>query len=272
MRYAVIGKGFIFPRHRKAIQDTFGKLELTCDIDWNKNPDYTDWRDMFDSKEFRKIDTVVICTPNYLHAEMVRLALAMKKNVICEKPLTIDNNFYGLDGVNTVLQLRYNKDVNNIRKNIEGVNNKINIIVKTYREKEYWNSWKGDPEKSGGILYNMGIHYLDLLVYILGDVLFINNVEITKTLAKGEVVFDKGLGTFHIELMTEPGETVREIIVNGKKIEIEGATIPLSERDNIRTDLHTEVYKHFLNSRGISLSEAKKSLLLAWELLENNGK
>ena len=29
-------------------------------------------------------------------------------------------------------------------------------------------SWKGDEEKSGGILFNIGIHFFDMLIHIFG--------------------------------------------------------------------------------------------------------
>ncbi|MCL2074842.1 MAG: Gfo/Idh/MocA family oxidoreductase [Betaproteobacteria bacterium] len=35
-----------------------------------------------------QIDVIDICTPPYLHAEMIKMAMQAKKHVICEKPLT----------------------------------------------------------------------------------------------------------------------------------------------------------------------------------------
>ena len=37
-----------------------------------------------------RIDVIDICTPNYLHAEMVLGAIAAGKHVYCEKPLALD--------------------------------------------------------------------------------------------------------------------------------------------------------------------------------------
>jgi len=47
MKFAVIGKGFIFERHRQAIEKLGHELTLTCDIDPAKQADYLDWAEMF---------------------------------------------------------------------------------------------------------------------------------------------------------------------------------------------------------------------------------
>lgn len=265
MKYAVIGQGFIWPRHKKGIKDSGGKVLLTCDPE--KPAQFKNWMEMFNSPKFKKVDTVVILTPNYLHGSMVREALRRGKKVLCEKPLVIDNNTDGLEGVNTILQLRYNPNVEIIKKSLKE-DNHVKITVKTYREPEYWKSWKGQPHKSGGILYNMGIHYIDLLIHLLGNPVSINGILVTDTTANGSVQFENGVGEFIIELHKEPMATVREILVNGQKENIEGATIPLFDGTQLEyQNLHSEVYKHFVNGEGIPLSEAKKSLQLVHDLL-----
>jgi len=47
----------------------------------------SDWQRLLDDPA---IDVIDVCTPNYLHAEMSRAALAAGKHVYCEKPLAID--------------------------------------------------------------------------------------------------------------------------------------------------------------------------------------
>ena len=106
-KYAIIGKGFIFSRHVEAIELTGGKVVLTCDIDTTKGADFLDYREMLDSPKMKEVDVVVICTPNHLHAEMVRDVLHIGKTVLCEKPLTINTDFSGMEGVNVVQQLHY---------------------------------------------------------------------------------------------------------------------------------------------------------------------
>lgn len=37
------------------------------------------------------LDMVYICTPNYLHAKHIQLALANHKHVVCEKPMCVSS-------------------------------------------------------------------------------------------------------------------------------------------------------------------------------------
>ena len=253
MKFAIIGKGFIYHRHKKAIEDLGHEVYLTCDNDLDKKPDFSDWLEMYNHPDFENIDVVVICTPNYLHATMAREALLRGKRVLCEKPLSI-NGIKNLDGVNTVLQLRYHPALRNLKAK--------DVFVKAvmFRDEHYWDSWKGNFVKSGGILFNLGIHYIDLLIFLLGKPKYIENVSITDALATGKVLFENGSGTFHIEIVDSREKANRSILVDGKEIN-------LSNKDNLSyEDLHKDAYLHFIDGNGIPLKEAYKSLKLVHDL------
>ena len=53
-----------------------------------------------------EIDVIDICTPPYMHAEMVAEALKAGKHVICEKPLT---GYFGNEGDATPIGLKVKK-------------------------------------------------------------------------------------------------------------------------------------------------------------------
>lgn len=254
-----MGMGFIYPRHKQAIESLGHEVYLTCDIDPEKKADFTDWSEMFGDPRFAHVDYVSVCTPNYLHAEMCREALKRGKKVVCEKPLTIDADFSGLEDVNVVLQLRQNPKVQNLEAK------DIDIYVKTYREPKYFESWKGQPELSGGILMNMGVHYIDLLIHILGKPKAVRYSGYSDLVARGEVEFERGIGSYYIELSKEPMEVVRKITIDGHEADLEGATIPLNNSDSV-VNLHTKVYEEVLAGRGTKLDAARKSLELIAEL------
>lgn len=264
MRYAVCGLGFISKRHINAISNVGGTVAMTCDIDPSKNADYRDWVEMFRSPAFKQVDAVAVCTPNYTHSAIVREAVRLGKKVICEKPLTIFGDTQGMDGAKVVLQLRYNPRVQRLKRELKGNQNQIDIKVRTFREESYFKSWKGDATRSGGILYNMGVHYIDLLEHLLGEPECILETHYEERLAWGRVRFQKGIGTYHIELSREQGVN-RTIQVNGRVEDLEGATIPLTDTGEA-LDLHTQVYKAFERDKGIGVSEARKSLELVEEL------
>ena len=264
MKTALIGCGFISSRHRQAMSESGCELILTCDNDPDKKADYLDYREMFKDTRYNDIDLVVVATPNYTHADICREVLKTGKKVLCEKPLTINSDFEGLQDVNVVMQLRHNKRLNSYRPG----NKNIDIFVKTYREPSYFESWKGQEALSGGILYNMGIHYIDLLVHLLGKPIEIKKTFLSDRLAYGEILFTKGRGTYHIELSTEPGPVIRKIVVNGVSWDFEGATIPLKDKGDV-INLHTEVYKDLIKGNGLKLKHARKSLDLVAKLIKH---
>lgn len=259
-KFAVIGLGFIFPRHKQAIESNNGEIILTCDVDPLKSADFTDWVEMLHSEKFKDVDVVSICAPNYLHSVMAREVLRLGKKVLSEKPLTIFADIEDNENLDVVMQLRCNPKVIELKSN--NFRGDIGIYVKTYREDKYWDSWKGNPNKSGGLLYNMGVHYIDLLCHLLGEPInILNSTYNGKNLASGEVQFVNGIGKYHIEITNEPVAVVRKISINGEEVDLEGATIPLTDSGQV-INLHTEVYRKFLSGDRVGVSEAKKSINL----------
>lgn len=254
-KFAVIGLGFIYPRHKQSIEAVGGEVYLTCDIDKTKNPDFTDWVEMFNHPKFEEVSYVIICTPNYLHSTITREALLRGKKVLCEKPLSI-NGTEGMDGVKTVMQLRYHPALQGMNKPKE-----VYVEAKMFRDDKYWNSWKGNDVMSGGVLFNLGVHYIDLLVFLLGDSWEIVRVKKSRKCVEGEVRFGESTARFHIEAVDSRDNQGRKLIADGKEI-------VLSNQDNLSyEDLHTAVYKDFLKGKGVSLEETKKSIKLIRAIL-----
>ena len=157
MKTAIIGYGVIGKVHAKVIP-SYAELVAICDIDEAKletAPDvahYTDWKKMLDEV---KPEAVHICTPHYLHAEMVIEALGRGINVLCEKPLCIHEGDIGriLEAAkNSTAQLcvcqqnRYNAVNTAVKKYIEGKKVEVGVGQVTWiRDAAYYNSgeWRG---------------------------------------------------------------------------------------------------------------------------------
>ena len=98
-RIAVIGCGAISGNHINAIVGSGNKICALCDIvpehaqekiekfELAGVPIYTDYVELLEKE---KPDSIHICTPHYLHAEMVIAALGRGIHVLCEKPLAIN--------------------------------------------------------------------------------------------------------------------------------------------------------------------------------------
>ena len=132
------------------------------------------------------LDIVSICAPNGNHLDYGEKAAEAGKHVIVEKPIEVT-----LKRANTLIekckknnvqlaviyQSRFMPEIEKLKKQIE--QNEIGDIfmgdayIKWYRNQEYYDSgaWRGTFElDGGGVLINQGIHTIDLLQWLMGDV------------------------------------------------------------------------------------------------------
>lgn len=254
MNWAIVGLGFISSRHIQAIEHIGHKVILTCDDDEQKNPDFLTFDIMCESEEFKKVDNVAILTPNYLHIPMVKKCLEKGKRVLCEKPLGIEEYDLPDDGsVFCVLQLR-----KRLPKDIERPK-KVDLILNFHRDQSYWDGWKGDESKSGGILYNLGIHYIDYLIQLLGDNPEICYKMCDKDFAAGFLKF--GETKVHYKMTIDKSKPIQRTIT------LDGKEINLSNQENLSyEDLHKYVYEDFTKGQGVLPSDALRAIKLVEKL------
>jgi len=193
VRFGIIGCGVVGPWHINAIRKVENaRLIAVADNVEEKAkkiseeygvPYYTDYEDLLKRDD---IDVVNICLPSGLHKEACIKAAEYKKHIICEKPLEItipkirkileavEKNKVKLE---VIFQRRFFEASKLIKQAIE--NKKLGKIIsgsvymKYYRTQEYYDSagWRGTWEMDGGgCLMNQGIHGIDLLQYLVGEV------------------------------------------------------------------------------------------------------
>ena len=287
-KFALIGAaGYIAPRHMRAIKDTGN--DLLAALDKNDSVGvidsyfpgahfFTEFErfDRYLEKQRRengnKIDYVSICSPNYLHDAHIRFALRIDAHAICEKPVVLNPwNVEALQEiekeqgrrVNVILQLRLHPALGALKQKIEAEPAErkydVDLTYITPRGRWYLVSWKGDPEKSGGVATNIGVHFFDMLQWVFGPVQY-NIVHVEEPLkAGGFLELRKARVRWFLSLDKEdlpraPGQegpaTYRSITVNGEAIEFtEGFT-----------DLHTRSYEAILADRGFGLQDAKPAV------------
>lgn len=261
-KFAIIGSGgFISKRHCEVIEQLGHKVTMTCDIDPSKNADFLDYKEMFKSKKFKnEVDAVVIATPNYCHKQMAIDALATGKKVLIEKPCIVDNDFEGLEGSFHVLQLRYHMLTPDIRKSLLETNNKIDLVMKVYRDDRWWNSWRGDFEHNGNILMSLAIHMFDYLIFLLGNEYEVIESENHRKLCTGIIKFPTALINYHVEVLNSKDGQTRSFIVNGQRFE-------MCDKENLSfAGYHHLVHRDFIEGNGIPLSEARKAIELVLKL------
>lgn len=189
MRVGIVGLGAISPLHIRAILKYGQKITAICDVDPEKRQkvnaefglnaeEYSDYNALLASG---KVDVVHVCTPHYLHAEIICMALGANINVLCEKPLAI--NFEQLKAIEKAVnnssatlgvcfQNRYNASVLYLKeffKDKEITAATANLVWQ--RDEKYYASgaWRGKKQyEGGGVMINQAIHSLDLLQWFCG--------------------------------------------------------------------------------------------------------
>ena len=292
--FALVGAaGFVAPRHMQAIADTGNQLVAAVDphdsvgvID-RYFPDaafFTEVErfDRFLEKrrrlgEAERVHYISICSPNYLHDAHVRLALRVGAHAICEKPLVISP--WNLDQlaalsaeyerkVYAVVQLRCLPQLRELAANLHAgprAKADVELTYVTARGRWYAQSWKGAPEKSGGLALNIGVHLFDLLIWLYGK-----PASSQVTLARA----DKMAGVFELEharvrwflsidredlpdAVQAQGKTAfRSLVADGQEIEFSDG----------HGDLHTAVYRDILAGGGHTIEDVRPALELAHQI------
>jgi myo-inositol 2-dehydrogenase/D-chiro-inositol 1-dehydrogenase len=126
------------------------------------------------------IDAVLIATPNWLHAEMTREALAAGKHVFCQKPMAL--TLEDADGVvdaaksaTAILQfgfmLRFTPPFPEIKRMI--ASGAIGDVIAARAAVFGWEpsaDWFYDKAMGGGVILDTMIHFADLAGWLIGEV------------------------------------------------------------------------------------------------------
>ena len=129
-----------------------------------------------------EVTEVFVVTPNYSHYEVTMAALAAGKHVFCEKPITVnyplpcemaqEANKRGLM-LNIGVCNRYNKSIELLEEmNRQGKFGNIYHVYCSFRSKRsipgLGGSFTTKELSGGGVLIDWGVHFLDLIFYVLG--------------------------------------------------------------------------------------------------------
>lgn len=269
MNFGIMGvAGFVAARHLQAIKDTgnkivaaidpydiVGKLDLYgLDIKYSQ-----DTRLLHDVP----LDWLSVCTPSYLHPSHTIFGLGLGCNVICEKPLAL--NPHDLDiiraveaetnkRVYTCLQLRYHPAVLALKSQLTGYHT-VKVQYHSPRGPWYWHTWKADLSKSGGVIYDIGIHLFDLLLWLFGPVEKYEVTHHNQWTDSGQLFLERAMVDWSLSIDPK-NEKKREIIIDGSRLN-------LSENfDN----LHTEVYRQILAGNGYGVEGARAGIELCHRL------
>ena len=262
------GNGYIGRRHAEAIKAVggeviavvdphdcagwldglgFTKAELFPEILSERTWKLADWRDP---------DYMVILTPNQHHYHHAVMALEHGCDVIVEKPLALTGKHIVKltrrmretdRTVSTILQLRYQAGALAAGQAVDAAFQagrppvRASITYFAHRGAWYVQSWKGDPKRSGGIIFNIGSHPVDLACRIFGRPLL--EAEVIECVKPHHLtivgMFGETEVTFHLSTASLPVT---------RALDIEGVgTFDLSDSF---TNLHIKCYRQIIAGRG----------------------
>jgi predicted dehydrogenase len=189
LKCGIIGTGGIFTKYIDGYSAVSDEVEIAaiCDIDEKKANEiaekyqipsvYSDYQKLLSRPD---IDFVCICLPNDMHAPVTIQALESGKHVHCEKPMAMNAEQAG--------QMVKAKN-NACKKLMIGLNNRFTpsaMFIKDYIDqhnlgdiyfiKTGWVRRRGLPlsgwfcekkRSGGGVLIDLGVHFIDLVLYHL---------------------------------------------------------------------------------------------------------
>lgn len=242
MKYVLLGLGYISIRHIQAIFETGGELIAVYDPYNSAGKLDKYFPDCKFFNEFEMFDdylsgffNLVICSPNYLHYNHIQYGLRKAGKVICEKPIVINKNQFEKiknKPVYPIMQLRLHPAIKNLKLNDDMHDVEINYT--TYRGDWYSKSWKGNDEKSGSLIYNIGIHICDILTFLFGQHKTVIVNYKTDTDIQFNFKMERAFGKCNLSISDKNVSRI---------IKIDGQELDLTKNfDN----LHTEIYKLIL--------------------------
>src|SRR5450756_89806 len=290
----IVVAGYIARRHLEAIRDVGGTLMACHDVTDSVgilDSYFPDARFFTDAVEFEDFlsqsgirpDYFVVCTPNDLHAAHAALGLRIGADVILEKPPALSSQelealtaLQAQSGhaIHPVLQLRYHDGLLRFRKLMEWKDPErpVRVIVRYVTSRGQWFgiSWKGDPARSGTIVFNIGIHLLDGLTWAIGDAPEVIRAHAYPggDYAEGRLQF--GAVTVDWTLSTRESDLPAGMRAGAARYIAVDGDIICDFSDYSR--LHTVVYQEIIAGRGHRIEDAASAVRLAERVREAAGR
>lgn len=244
LRFGIVGVGSIAELHARAIALVDG-AELVACVGRRPEParrfalehGCAQVADLDALLSRADCDVVIITTPSGTHADIGVQAAAHGKHVLCEKPLDLSveqaDRLIAACAENdvllgTIFQSRFGPGARALKRAIDqgrfGRLAQCSAYIPWYRSHDYYASadWRGTLADDGGALMNQGIHAVDLLLWLAGDVeevsarvqTRLHDIEVEDNAVAWLTFASGSLGMIQSSTSCYPGES--------KRVEIKG--------------------------------------------------
>ena len=249
VQIALVGCGRVAGHHLRSIAKVEGgAIVAVCDMVEDKAKAYageyrvrhfTNYHDML--RAMPEIDVVAIMTPSGMHFEHAMDVLRRyRKHLIVEKPTfmrpeQVTEAFAAARAAGArlfpVFQNRHNKAVRRVKAAIDGGElGAIRIMavrVRWCRPQRYYNlaPWRGTLSHDGGALSNQGIHHVDLLRHLGGEVARVSaamrtlgvEVEVEDTCVATMAYASGAVGVLEVTTAARPDDFEASLSIVGEK-------------------------------------------------------
>jgi predicted dehydrogenase len=248
-KVAIIGCGRIAGHNCRAIVNTKGlELVAVCDLEQEKANAYRDEFDCYSFTDYHvmlteisDIDIVAIITPSGMHFEhSLDILERYNKHIIVEKPTFMKpsqlEKAYSVANsldlkIFPIFQNRYNRAVKRVRLALEkqelGDIRIMGVRVRWCRPQRYYDlaPWRGTLSHDGGALTNQGIHHIDLLRYLGGELQQINatmctlgvEIEAEDTIVASFTYSSGAVGSLEVTTAARPDDFEASLSIVGSK-------------------------------------------------------
>jgi myo-inositol 2-dehydrogenase/D-chiro-inositol 1-dehydrogenase len=184
IRVGVIGAGYIGGVHAGILaRDERVQITGVYDVDQQRAQRLArahDARVTVDSSELiGRSDAVYIATPNTQHVSLALAAIDAGKHIFCEKPLATtipdaESVFSKAKQLQSVFQVGHNRRFAPVYATLKQLltekHRPHSAHVKMNRGELLNPVWTGDPNITGGFLYETPIHLFDMMRFLFGEV------------------------------------------------------------------------------------------------------
>lgn len=186
LKVGILGVGGISSAHIsgwKQLENA--KLVAMCDIRPERMEKYEGVNKYLSFQEMinnEQLDILDICLPTYLHAEYSIKAMEKGINVLCEKPISLNE-----DDIEKLFSCAKKNNVKFMVAQVIRFWREYQYIKEAFDDKRYgklltgnmsrfsgfpkwsWDGWLSDEKRSGLVPFDLHIHDLDFLVYAFGQ-------------------------------------------------------------------------------------------------------
>ncbi|MEG0638820.1 MAG: Gfo/Idh/MocA family oxidoreductase [Clostridia bacterium] len=186
-RLGIIGFGGMGGWHAQSIAEKVPRIQVTGVYDIRpeackkaSEKGYKVYEALDDLLHDPEIDLVTIATPNNFHKELVISALRAGKNVVCEKPVTL--NAAELEEIIAVQKQtgklfsihqnrRWDQDYRTVKAAYEqGLLGELTFVEsKVQGSRQSMHGWRGYRVNGGGMLLDWGVHLLDQVMALVNS-------------------------------------------------------------------------------------------------------